>query len=282
MKHIDRCVQEFFFINNPISLDEYCKESKHAEHAADIINFRKFVEKKGFQYDIATRGNWDYRYKCFKDEEKEMFKKKESSNFLDKSKEFLKNCYDGGAIIEYNDGQEWKDLPSGLPLDFSQFKEGTIRLKFNDPTYEQVNQFKKEYGNPIVTDWDLKNIPMLAFCYSKGFCDILSTKVGNRLDWDQMSIWRYYKAKEYLPETPIAELQNIFKEKSEKNLDQEVLDCFTRNKMLDYVMKDMKDLTDQTTIRTFMDVMNYIRWEFNNIESKFKNISSTDDTAGGK
>ena len=75
-------------------------------------------------------------------------------------------------------------------------------------------------------------------------------------------------------------LISMDKEKSEKNLDQELLDCITRNKMLDYVMKDMKDLTDQTTIRTFMDVMNYIRWEFNNIESKFKNISNTDDTAG--
>lgn len=180
MKHTDKntfnSVQEFFFINHPISLDEYCKESEHTEHAADIINFRKFVEKKGFQYDIATRGNWDYRYKCFKDEEKEMFKKKESSSFLDKSKEFLKNCYNGGAIIEYNDGQEWKDLPSGLPLDFSQFKEGTIRLKFNEP-------------------------------------------------------------------------------------------CITRNKMLNYIMKDINDLTDQTTKRAFMDIMNYIHWEFSNISN---------------
>lgn len=214
MKHTDRnifnLVQEIFFKNQPIPLDVYCKESEHTERAADIINFRKFIEKEGFQYDIATRANWDYRYKRFKDEEKEMFKKKEPSSFLDKSKEFLKKCYDAGEIIEYNDGQEWKDLPSGLPLDFSQFKEGTIRLK------------------------------------------LIELKI------------------------PIQGLQSTFKE----NLDQELLDYITRNKMLDYVMKDMKDLTDQTTIRTFMDVMNYIRWEFNNIESKFKNISNTDAATG--
>ena len=278
MKHTDRntfnIVQEIFFKNQPISLDVYCKESEHTERAADIINFRKFIEKEGFQYDIATRANWDYRYERFKDEEKEMFKKKEPSNFLDKSKEFLKKCYDGGAIIEYNDGQEWKDLPSGLPLDFSQFKEGTIRLKFNDPTYEQVEKFKNEYGNPIVTDWDLKNIPMLSFCLVRDFCRVLPTKVGNRLQWDSMNIWRYYGKKEYLPETPVSELQNIFKEKSEKNLDQELLD-YTRNKMLDHVTKDMKDLTDQTTIRAFIDVMNYIRWEFSNIELKFQNVLNT-------
>jgi len=278
MKHTDRntfnIVQEIFFKNQPISLDMYCKESEHTERAADIINFRKFIEKEGFQYDIATRANWDYRYKRFKDEEKEMFKKKEPSSFLDKSKEFLKKCYDEGAVIEYIDGQEWKDLPSGLPLDFSQFKEGTIRLKFNDPTYEQVEKFKNEYGNPIVTDWDLKNIPMLSFCLVRDFCRVLPTKVGNRLQWDSMNIWRYYGKKEYLPETPVSELQNILKEKSEKNLDQELLD-YTRNKMLDHVTKDMKDLTDQTTIRAFIDVMNYIRWEFSNIELKFQNVLNT-------
>lgn len=274
MKHIDRCVQEFFFINNPISLDEYCKESKHAEHAADIINFRKFVEKKGFQYDIATRGNWDYRYKCFKDEEKEMFKKKESSNFLDKSKEFLKNCYDGGAIIEYNDGQEWKDLPSGLPLDFSQFKEGTIRLKFNEPTYEQIMQFKQRYGEPIMFTNDIKHEPLLAFCFCKDFCHIVPSDKFNRLQWDTMAIWRYYGKKEYLPETPVSELQNIFKEKSEKNLDQDLPTCITRD-MFNSIMKDINDLTDQTTKRTFMDVMSYIHWEFSNI----KNISNTDTAA---
>ena len=284
MKHTDRntfnIVQEIFFKNQPISLDVYCKESEHTKRAADIINFRKFIEKEGFQYDIATRANWDYRYKRFKDEEKEMFKKKEPSSFLDKSKEFLKKCYDAGEIIEYNDGQEWKDLPSGLPLDFSQFKEGTIRLKFNGPTYEQIMQFKQRYGEPIMLTNGIEHEPLLAFCFSKGFCHVVPSDKFNKLQWDTIAIWRYYGKKEYLPETPISELQSILKEKSEKNLDQELLDCITRNKMLDYVMKDMKDLTDQTTIRAFMDVMNYIRWEFNNIESKFKNISNTDDTAG--
>lgn len=141
------------------------------------------------------------------------FKKKEPSSFLTKSHKLLKSCYDRGAIIEYNDNGKWTDLPSGLPLDFSKFEEGVIRLKFNDPTYEQVIQFKQQYENPIVTDWDLKNIPMLAFCYNKGFCSIFSTKVGARLEWNSIVIWRYYDKKEYLQETPISELMKIIEEK---------------------------------------------------------------------
>lgn len=37
-------------------------------------------------------------------------------------------------------------------------------------------------------------------------------------------------------------------------------------------MKEMKDLTDQATIRTFMDIMNYVRWEFHNIDEKIEDL----------
>ena len=131
-----------------------------------------------------------------------MFKKKKS--LLDESREFLKECYDKGVNIEYEEAKgKWVDLPKGLPIDFSKFDEGKIRLKFNDPTYSQVKQFEEEYGNPIVTDWEFKNIPMLAFCYNKGFCRVLLTKVGKRLQWDSMNIRRYYEAKYSITNEPV-------------------------------------------------------------------------------
>lgn len=61
---------------------------------------------------------------------------------------------------------------------------------------------------------------MLAFCYNKGFCRVLSTKVGKLLQWDSMNIWGYYGVKEYLPETPITELQETFKKKKEDALNR--------------------------------------------------------------
>lgn len=258
----------FYQENCPISLDEYCKGS---EHTTDIINFRKFIGKEGLQYDKATKANWDYRYECFKDEEKKMFKKKkESSNFLDKSRELLKNCYDKGAIIEYEEDKgKWVDLPKGLPIDFSKFDEGKIRLKLPDPTLEQVEKFKNEYGNPIVTDWDLKNIPMLSFCFLKDFCRILPTKIGNRLQWDSINIWRYYGKKEYLPETPITELK---KELDKNYVAVETEEQVTRNKMINSILKEMKELPDKATIRTFMDVVDYVCWEFHNIDEKMEDL----------
>lgn len=261
----------FYAINKLLSLEEYCTTLDYSKAAT--INFDKWAKKEGFAYDYATKANWDYRYEKFKKEKIEMFRKKKEEkkeekkdSFLAKAQKFLKECYDRGATIEYEEAEgKWVDLPEGLPIDFSKFDEGKIRLKVDHPTYEQVEQFKKEYGNPIVTDWDLKNIPMLPFCLVKGFCRVLPTKVGNRLEWDSISIWRYYGKKEYLPETPITELQEIFKkvETEEQN---------TRNKMLESIMKEMKGLTDQATVKTFTDVMNYVRWEFHNLDEKIEDL----------
>lgn len=379
-------------MNKPMSLEEYCKTLDYSK--ADTINFDEWAKKEGFAYDDATKANWDCRYERFKKGETEMFKKKreeKKDSFLDKAQKFLKECYDKGAAIEYEESEgKWVDLPKSLPIDFSKFDEGKIRLKFNDPTYSQVRQFKEEYGNPIVTDWDFKNIPMLAFCYNKGFCRVLSTKVGKRLQWDSMNIWRYYGVKEYLPETSITELQNIFEKKKEEGLNRlvsldeyytylpqpdrnifkawlrinkpailsvpesirvgeldelyneciedtkpmslrdycdryfddsqsdkvkafvdwvierkeaeaklrkdwvnlyikfspeyenkkldkdysvvETEEQVTRNKMIDSIRKEMKGLTDKATIRTFMDVLNYVRCEFHNIDEKIEDL----------
>ena len=379
--------------NKPYSLEEYCKTLDYSK--ADTINFEEWAKKEGFAYDDATKANWDYRYERFEKEEKiEMFKKKKEEkkdSFLDKAQKFLKECYDKGAIIEYEESEgKWVDLPKGLPIDFSKFDEGKIRLKLNDPTYSQVKQFKEEYGSPIVTDWEFKNIPMLAFCYNKGFCRVLSTKVGKRLEWDPMKIWRYYGVKEYLPETPITEVQETFKKKKEDALNRlvsldeycaylppsdeaffktwlkinkpavlsifepirvsEIKELYTeymedtkpislrdycnkyfdesqsdkvkafidwatekkrievkprrdwaklymefspeyedkkldenyeaveteeqsiRNKMLDSIVKEMKGLTDKAAIRTFMSVIDYVRWEFHNIDEKIEDL----------
>lgn len=254
-------------MNKPMSLEEYCKTLDYSK--ADTINFDEWAKKEGFAYDDATKANWDCRYERFKKGETEMFKKKKEEkkdSFLDKAQKFLKECYDKGAAIEYEESEgKWVDLPKGLPIDFSKFDEGKIRLKFNDPTYSQVRQFKEEYGNPIVTNWDFKNIPMLAFCYNKGFCRVLSTKVGKRLQWDSMNIWRYYKVKEYFPEY------------EDKKLDEnyeavETEEQVTRNKMMDSIRKEMKGLTDKATIRTFMDVLNYVRCEFHNIDEKIEDL----------
>ena len=253
-----------------MSLEEYCITLDYSKAVA--INFDKWAKKEGFAYDVATKANWDYRYEKFKKEEIEMFKKRkeEKYSFLAKAQKFLKECYDRGATIEYEEAKgKWVDLPEGLPIDFSKFDEGKIRLKFGEPTYEQVEQFKKEYGSSIVTDWDLKNIPMLSFCLVKDFCRTLPTKVGNRLEWDSISIWRYYGKKEYLPETPITDLQKELY-KSYAAVDTEEQN--TRNKMIDSIMEEMKGLTDQAAIRTFMGVMNYVRWEFHNIDEKIEDL----------
>lgn len=136
--------------NCPMSLDEYCKELEHTKYT---IDFREFIEMKGFQYDIATRANWDYRYACFEDEVKEMIKKKKENSFLGRTQRLLKELYDKGANIEYNEDEgKWVDLPKGLPIDFSKFDEGKIRLKFGSVTHEQIVQFMQDYGIPISTD----------------------------------------------------------------------------------------------------------------------------------
>ena len=200
-----------------LNLEEYCNTLGYSK--ADTINFEEWAKKGGFGYDEATKANWNFRYEKFKKGETELFgKKKEEKkdSFLGKAQKFLKECYDKGAVIEYEESEgKWVDLPKGLPIDFTKFDEGKIRLKFNDPTYEQVMEFKSKYGAPIVTDWDFKNIPMLAFCYNKGFCGIRpEPTIGKRLEWYPIAIWRYYDKKEYLPETPVEELQKIF-EKTE-------------------------------------------------------------------
>lgn len=279
MKHVDRySVQEFYKENYPISLDEYCKET---EQTKGTIDFREFIEKRGLQYDLATRANWDYRYKCFKDGEigmlmkkKEILKKKEDS-FLDKTQKFLKECYNKGAVIEYEETEgKWVDLPKGLPIDFSKFEEGKIRLKHDDPTYEQVKRFKEEYGRPIVTTWELKNIPILAFCYNKGFCRTFPTEFGKRLEWDQMSIWRYYNIKEYLPETPIADFQRVFENKElyENYTAVETDEQSTRKEMIDSIEMEVKYIKDTLTIKTFIDIVNYVKWEFHNIDKKIEDL----------
>ena len=37
-------------------------------------------------------------------------------------------------------------------------------------------------------------------------------------------------------------------------------------------MKEMKGLTDQATVKTFTDVMNYVRWEFHNLDEKIEDL----------
>lgn len=271
-------IQKFYKENYPISLDEYCKE---IEQTKGTIDFREFIEERGLQYDLATRANWDYRYECFVDEVMDMFRKKteilkeKEDSFLGKAQRFLKECYSKGAIVEYEEFEgKWVDLPKGLPIDFSKFEEGKIRLKHDDPTYEQVKQFKEKYRRPIVTTWELKNIPILAFCYNKGFCRTFPTEFGDRLEWDQMSIWRYYDMKEYLPETPIADLQRVFEN---KELDKTYVavkteEQNTRRKMIDHIVKEMNDLKDASTIRTFTDIVNYVKWEFHNIDEKIEDL----------
>lgn len=130
-------------MNKPLSLEDYCKDLGYSK--AVTINFDKWAKKEGFAYDYATKANWDYRYEKFKKEKIEMFrkrKKEKKDSFLAKAQKFLKKCYDIGATIEYEEAEgKWVDLPKGLPIDFSKFDEGKIRLKF-DPTYKQVEQFK--------------------------------------------------------------------------------------------------------------------------------------------
>lgn len=132
-----------YAINKPMSLEEYCIILDYSKAAT--INFDKWAKKEGFAYDYATKANWDYRYEKFKKEKIEMFRKRKEEkkdSFLAKAQKFLKECYDIGATIEYEEAEgKWVDLPEGLPIDFSKFDEGKIRLKF-DPTYEQVEQFK--------------------------------------------------------------------------------------------------------------------------------------------
>lgn len=46
----------------------------------------------------------------------------------------------------------------------------------------------------------------------------------------------------------------------------------TRNEMINSIMKEMKGLTDKATIRTFIDVMDYVRWEFHNVDEKIEDL----------
>lgn len=162
-------------------------------------------------------------------EEEEMFKKK-----LSESRNFLKNCYDKGAIIEYEESKgKWVDLPKGLPIDFSKLKEGVIRLKYEEPTYEQVEKFRKAFGSPIVTNHDFKNFPILTFCLVKGFCII---KEDGLLEWNPMNIWRYYNVKEFLSLNPL------------------------------------KKEFDKADVNTFNVILNYIEREFQNINARINDL----------
>lgn len=158
-----------------------------------------------------------------------MFKKK-----LSESQKFLKNCYDKGATLEYEEAKDkWVDLPKNLPIDFSKLQEGTIRLKYEEPTYEQVEKFRKAFGNPIVTNWDFKNFPILTFCLAKGFCTI---KEGGLLEWNPMNIWRYYNVKEFLSLNPL------------------------------------KKEFDKADVNTFNGILNYIEMEFQNINARIDGL----------
>lgn len=243
--------------NYPISLDEYCKE---IEHTKDTVDFREFIEKQGFQYDIATRANWDYRYECFEDEVKEMIKMKKEDSFLGRTQKLLKELYDKGASIEYEEDEgKWVDLPKGLPVDFSKFDEGKIRLKFGSVTHEQIVQFMQDYGIPTSTDWEYKNIPLLAFCYTKGFCKIILTESGNHLVWDALLF---------------PDLQRFFenKELDENYTTVETEEQNTRKEMVDSIEKEIKYVKDTLTIKTFMDIVNYVKWEFQNINEKIEDL----------
>lgn len=208
--------------NKPYNLEEYCKTLGYSK--ADTINFEEWAKKAGYEYIDSSLVGWEELYKKYATEGKEMIKKekKNKNQFLIDSQKLLKNCYEKGAEIEYFDGDKWNILPPGLPLDFSQFAEGKIRLKFNDPTYEQVMEFKAKYGEPMVTEWDFENIPMLAFCYNHNFCNIVTVKNNiKKLQWYAPNIWRFYGKKEYLPETSQKELEEIFKKRAEENLKAE-------------------------------------------------------------
>jgi hypothetical protein len=162
-------------------------------------------------------------------EEERMFEKK-----LSESQKFLKNCYDKGATLEYEEAKDkWVVLPKGLPIDFSKLQEGVIRLKYEEPTYEQVEKFRKAFGSPIVTNWDFKNFPILTFCLAKGFCII---KEGGLLEWNPMNIWRYYNVKEFLSLNPL------------------------------------KKEFDKADVNTFNGILNYIEMEFQNINARIDDL----------
>lgn len=153
-----------------------------------------------------------------------MFKKK-----LSESQKFLKECYDMGAVIEYEEDKgKWVDLPKGLPIDFSKLQEGTIRLKYNEPTYEQVEKFRREFGSPIVTDWDFKNFPILTFCLVKGFCTI---KIENLLlEWNPTNIRRYYKVKNCFNPNDSIDLKGVlaYVEREFQNINARINDLYAK------------------------------------------------------
>lgn len=153
-----------------------------------------------------------------------MFKKK-----LSESQKFLKECYDMGAVIEYEEDKgKWVDLPKGLPIDFSKLQEGTIRLKYNEPTYEQVEKFRREFGSPIVTDWDFKNFPILTFCLVKGFCTI---KIENLLlEWNPTNIWKYYKVKNCFNPNDSIDLKDVlaYVEREFQNINARINDLYEK------------------------------------------------------
>jgi hypothetical protein len=158
-----------------------------------------------------------------------MFEKK-----LSESRKFLKNCYDKGVTLEYEETEgEWVDLPKNLPIDFSKLQKGTIRLKYEEPTYEQVEKFRKAFGSPIVTDKDFRNFPILTFCLVKGFCAI---KEGGLLEWNPMNIWRYYNVKEFL------------------------------------LLNPLKKEFDKEDVNTFNGILNYVEREFQNINARIDDL----------
>lgn len=147
---------------------------------------------------------------------------------MSESQKFLKNCYDKGATLEYEEDKgKWVDLPKGLPIDFSKLREGAIRLKCNEPTYEQVEMFRKEFGSPIVTDWDFKNFPILTFCLVKGFCTI---KIGNLLEWNLTNIWRYYKVGNCFNPNESVDFKDVlaYVEREFQNINARIDDLYTK------------------------------------------------------
>lgn len=46
----------------------------------------------------------------------------------------------------------------------------------------------------------------------------------------------------------------------------------TRKEMIDSIVKEIKYVKDTLTIKTFMDIMNYVKWEFQNINEKIEDL----------
>lgn len=46
----------------------------------------------------------------------------------------------------------------------------------------------------------------------------------------------------------------------------------TRKEMVDSIEKEIKYVKDTLTIKTFMDIVNYVKWEFQNINEKIEDL----------